>query len=291
MSPLPAALVLTSTLLHAGWNLLAHARRGDPALLWRAYVVTGLVGLPLVLTAVVRGEIPGAVLGLVALSGLTMATYSTGLTAGYRSGDFTVVYPVARALPVLLLGLFDVARGRAPSPLGWLGMGLVTLGCMIAPLRSLREIRLERYLNRTGLWVSVTALGTLGYSGLDKIAQEMMPPGPGSALRYILLQALFTAPWLYLSLRLVAKVPVSPGDAPRWRWGAVAGLFITGAYGLILWAYQLVPQVSYVVAFRQLSIVWGVLLGSWLFQEPARNLRLAAAGAIACGVVLTGWPR
>ncbi len=287
MSLLPAGLILASTLLHAAWNLVAHARRTDPAMLWRAYVVTALVGLPVTLTGLLGGQIPGPVVGLVALSSLAMTTYSTGLILGYRSGDFTVVYPVARALPVLILGLFDVARGRAPSLLGWVGMGLVTLGCMAAPLRSLREVRLERYLNRTLLWVLVTALGTVGYSGLDKLALEMLPPGITSAVRYILLQALFTTPWLFLSLRFLARLPVDRGDWARWRWSALAGAAITGAYMLILWTYQLVPQVSYVVAFRQLSIVWGVILGAWLFREPAPGLRIAAATAIACGVSLT----
>jgi hypothetical protein len=31
---------------------------------------------------------------------------------GYKSGDFTVVYPVARALPVLVLAFVDWGRGE-----------------------------------------------------------------------------------------------------------------------------------------------------------------------------------
>jgi len=38
-----------------------------------------------------------------------------------------------------------------------------------------------------------------------------------------------------------------------------------------------------VVALRQLSIVIGVVLGSTLFREPARALRIAASVVIAIG--------
>ena len=268
----PLSLILLSTLLHASWNLLAHARRGDTTLFVRANLLVGLAGLGPVLWLEFTGDpFPAAIWPLLLATGLFQAVYFLGLTMGYRAGEFSVVYPVARALPVLALAFVDIARGRPPSLLGWVGMGLVTAGCLLAPLSSLRTVSRERYLNRTIFWVLVTAAGTVGYSGVDKVALEMLRPGLFSALRYGVLQWLLTVPFLWLGLRYVARLPMTVGSQRDWRRAALATLFISSAYTLILWVYQMIPQASYVVALRQFSIVIGVIAAIVIFHEPRPN--------------------
>ncbi|RLT38875.1 MAG: hypothetical protein DWI57_11255 [Chloroflexi bacterium] len=286
----PLSLILLSTLLHASWNLLAHARRDDTTLFVRANLIVGLLGLGPALWLQFSGDpFPVAIWPLLLATGFFQAVYFLGLTMGYRAGEFSVVYPVARALPVLALAVLDISRGRPPSLLGWLGMGLVTAGCLLAPLSSLRTVSRERYLNRTIFWVLVTAAGTVGYSGVDKVALEMLRPGLPSALRYGVLQWLLTVPYLWLFLRYVARLPLRVGDGRDWRRAALATLFISTAYTLILWVYQMIPQASYVVALRQFSIVIGVIAAIVIFHEPAAKLRLSAALIISAGVALVGF--
>lgn len=281
-------LVFLSTILHASWNLLAHARRNDQTLFLRAALVTGLVGLGPVLWTEWTGSnrFPPLVWLLLGITGLFQGLYFLGLTRGYGSGDFTVVYPVARALPVLILALVDVGRGQVLSPLGWLGIALVTAGCLLSPLESLREIRWQRYANATGFWILVTAAGGVGYSVIDKLAAEQLAPGAWSAARYGLMETFFTVFYLWPLLRLTGG-PLGPAPGSwnvRWGWAALAGAFIFAAYWLILWAYQISPYVSYIVALRQFSIVIGVVAATVLFREPAARLRIAAAVVIALGV-------
>jgi uncharacterized membrane protein len=57
---------------------------------------------------------------------------------------------------------------------------------------------------------------------------------------------------------------------------------------LILWAYQLSPVASYIVAFRQFSIVIGAVLGFIIFKEKGVYVRLSGALLIAAGMVLIG---
>jgi drug/metabolite transporter (DMT)-like permease len=290
MSIFPLTLILLSTLLHASWNLLAHARRDDTTLFVRANLIVGLVGLGPVLWLQFTGDpFPPAIWPLLLATGLFQAIYFLGLTMGYRAGEFSIVYPVARALPVLALALLDILRGRPPSLLGWLGMGLVTAGCLLAPLSSLRAVSRDRYWNGTIFWVLVTAAGTVGYSSVDKISLEMLRPGLLSALRYGVLQWLLTVPFLWLFLRFVAQLPMRLGSVRDWRRAALATLFISSAYTLILWVYQMIPQASYVVALRQFSIVIGVGAAILIFREPAAKLRLTAALVITAGVVLVGF--
>jgi drug/metabolite transporter (DMT)-like permease len=165
----------------------------------------------------------------------------------------------------------------------------VTAGCLLAPLSSLRAVSRDRYWNGTIFWVLVTAAGTVGYSSVDKISLEMLRPGLLSALRYGVLQWLLTVPFLWLFLRFVAQLPMRLGSVRDWRRAALATLFISSAYTLILWVYQMIPQASYVVALRQFSIVIGVGAAILIFREPAAKLRLTAALVITAGVVLVGF--
>ena len=59
-----------------------------------------------------------------------------------------------------------------------------------------------------------------------------------------------------------------------------------GAYWLVLWAYQLVERVSYVVAFRQFSIVVGALLAVVVLKEHPPVPRVLAIALITLGLVL-----
>lgn len=288
MPPFALALVFTSTFLHASWNLVAHSQRRDQAFFFRASLVVGTIGLVPVLWGEWVGTTPfsGFVWFCLALTGIFQALYFLGLTRAYSSGDFTVVYPVARALPVLILVFVDLARGHIPSPLGWLGMLLVVIGCFLSPLVSLRSIRWERYVNVTGFWVLVTALGGVGYSTIDKIAAEQLAPGAATAARYGLVETLLTAGYLWIVLRVLPGPPRPTTESALARWGksGLTGMVIFLGYWLILWAFQLSTYVSYVVALRQFSIVIGVVAGAILFHEPAPRLRISAAVIIAVGV-------
>jgi drug/metabolite transporter (DMT)-like permease len=251
----------------------------------RTAAVTIAIGLiPALIAEFLRTPFPSVVWGLLILAGIFQTFYFLGITLGYRIGHFTVVYPVARSLPVVILALIDVARGHPPAPLGWLGILLVTTGCMLAPLESIRTFHWRYYFNRAGLFILMIAFAIVGYTIVDKIALEQLPIGIESAVRYGVWEVVFTAPFLFIGMRLIDG-PVKLGrDVVIWRRAGVVALSIAAAYWLILWAYQLVAHASYVVAMRQLSIVLGVLGGAILLKEPAAGLRIFAALLIVAGV-------
>lgn len=286
MTLLPLLLIGVSAFMHAGWNLLAHSQRSDGVLFLRIQMVTGLIGLLPAVVAELQGPaFTGQVWVCLLFTGAFQALYFLGLTFGYRTGNFTIVYPLARALPVLALAFIDLLRGHAPSPLGWAGMALVMLGCAMTPLDSVHNIQFKVYAQRAMIWVVVTALGTIGYTTIDKIAAEVLPAGPGAAARYAVWEAISTLPFLWLALRLAGQRITNQANAAGWRLAAVAALFIFGAYWLVLWSYQLSPYASYIVALRQLSIVIGVVAAATLLRERTPPLRIAAACIIAAGVI------
>ena len=285
MALFPLALTLFSTVLHAAWNLIARSQR-SPVFFLRLTLIASAIGLAPTLVAEFNNS---ALLPLVwrhlIIGGCFMAIYYLGLSRGYMSGDFTVVYPLSRAAPVLIIAGLDAARGQAPNFFGWLGILLTAIGGVLAPLTSLRDFSLKRYWNKTTLWIAITALGTIGYTAADSAAAKLLLPGPGTATRYLVFEVSI-ALVAYAIILSMLRTPVR--FKGRWSdWGsaglAAAGLF--GAYGLVLWAYQLSTHTSYIVAVRQFSVVLGFGAAAILFREPAVLFRLVAVLLITGGTV------
>jgi len=104
---------------------------------------------------------------------------------------------------------------------------------------------------------------------------------------------LLTLPPYYLFLKAFKPKGQAQGtQKASWKLAAVAGFLGFAAYWLILWAYQLSPYASYIVAFRQFSIVIGVILAFWIYKEEGVGVRLTGAAMITTGLILiAGWGR
>jgi uncharacterized membrane protein len=63
------------------------------------------------------------------------------------------------------------------------------------------------------------------------------------------------------------------------------GLGAVGSYLLALFAFQLAP-VSYVIAVRELSVVFGVILAGTLLKENISAVRMLSALLITMGAIL-----
>ena len=329
MPPLAASLVLFSTLLHASWNLLAKRGSGSPVLFPRVLLALAVPGLLFGLL----GEWRGAALlpeiwPFLLVAGAFQAAYFLGLTMGYRAGDVSLVYPLVRALPVLLVGVFDVLRGQVPGAAGWLGLALVLAGCLLVaapprPLRTPRTVaagtrgaasdesrgaevpspgrdRLARRWHGAAIgWAVIAALGTVGYTVADKLAADAISAagraGAGAAFRYGSWEFAITTAYFLPLLALADRIrprpagsasPAPPSARQAARWPAVVAIAVLMyvTYALVLWAFQLSWQTSYVVALRQFSIVAGVVGGALLLGEPARALRMTGGAVIVAGV-------
>lgn len=288
MSPFAVTLVLASTFMHAGWNLLARRGKSETVFFGRMLLLVAVAGLiPASASEMLSRSLTPTAWRCVVLSGLCCAVYYFGLARAYASADFTVVYPVARAIPVVLVALGDVLRSRAPAPLGWAGIALVAGGCLLVPLHSFHDFAPRRYLQRAGAWIALTAVGTVGYTLLDKLAAETVQQGPATAARYG--YAFFLVS--FVGYRLLVRLFKRPGPPTRsigWSVPALGAVFNFGAYWLVLWAYQSAGRASYVVAFRQFSIVIGVVLAFAIYKERGRAVRLTGTFLILAGLILIG---
>lgn len=288
MNAFVITLVLCSTFMHAGWNLLARGHKLPTLFFGQMLLITIVAGLaPALVSEWTNPLLSPTAWWCVICSGGFCGMYYFFLGRSYESADFTTAYPVVRAVPVLLLGLGDVLRARPVSGAAWLGMVLVAGGCFLAPLRSFGDFHPGRYLRRSTVWMCLAALGTVGYSLADKIAAETVSPGPGTAARYCYFFFLFSGLAFFAATRAVQKIPstIKQGSGVVLL---VAALCNYGAYWLILWTYQLTRHVSYVVAFRQFSIIIGVVLAFVLYREKGLAVRLTGTVLITAGLVIIG---
>ncbi len=286
MTVFPAVLILLSCFTHAGWNLLARHRRDEVTFFRRMLLlIVPMAGVVVGAGLALPHSFPPVAWACVVISGAICGSYFWFLALAYRSSDFTIVYPVARALPVLIVAAIDVLRGRYPSAVGWLAMIIVTAGCVLAPQQSLRKFDLKRYHLRELVWILLTAATIAGFTMLDKVAQEAMLQGPGSALLYCGVWHVFAA-LTYLALHRGFADPAPQGAKVGWWMPLAAGILGLASYTLVLWAFQMATQTGYLLAFRQFSIVIGVVAAFIIHRERGAWVRLPATAAIVGALAL-----
>ncbi|MAT99487.1 MAG: multidrug DMT transporter permease [Anaerolineaceae bacterium] len=302
MSFIAAVLIVTSAFMHAGWNYVS--KRQNPSLAYffvTAVSATLLISPVLIFHRQVVSLIPFSVWALVIGTGLSQMIYFIGLAGAYRRGDLSLAYPLARALPVLLVAAisFLLGNGSAISQISLFGMVLITAGCIILPLPHFKKVRLRDYVDVVYLMALLAAVGTTGYTMLDDQALRQLRgiaalPLTNSeiTLLFIPLQTGSTAVMLGLGTLLYPTERRQLGPILNNRTmvtsAILTGVAIMSTYGLVLAAMAYVSDVSYVAAFRQLSIPIGAVLGLTLQQEPRYLPKLLGIGIVSVGLVLVG---
>lgn len=279
MTALATALVVVSALMHATWNLLAKRAGGGVEFLWLLSLVTVVAYVPVATVYVVIAR-PEFTLqhGLLALASAVLhIAYFTALQRGYRVGDLSLVYPIARGSGPLLATLAAIVLlGERPGALALGGTALVVTSVFV--LGGGRSRSGQSTAIAYGL---VTGVVIAAYTVLD-----------GFAVGHV-----GAAPLLYLLLSDTGRaVLLSPVVLGRWRtvretWRAHrlevigVGLLSPFAYLLVLSALQLAP-VSVVAPMREVSILFAAVLGARTLAEGDARRRAIGALAMVAGIAL-----
>jgi drug/metabolite transporter (DMT)-like permease len=290
--------VIISAVIHAGWNLYGQQRQVTPGFFFVACFAAAFALSPFLwIYRAVFPQVPLAFWAFVIGSGVFEGLYYVSLCGAYREGDLSATYPLIRAVPVVLVALISLAVGgpNRPEGLGLIGVGLVGLGCLALPLNSFLKPRLGVYLLPASILAFFAGIGTTGYSLADDRALRILTALPAGSLPAIIPAVFFLAlKTLSSTLALGVILLARPVDRSWFRHplrselrlGMITGLLIFGAYGLVLAAMALATNVSYVVAFRQISIPLGAMLGFMVNKDKPIPTRLAGIGLIVVGLVL-----
>ena len=134
MTAFALGLVLVSAVAHAGWNFIAKHASAGPVFNWLFDLMAVAVCLPLVavLVLVEPPHLTNLAWVFIIGSALLELAYFLLLGQGYRTGDLTLVYPLARGTgPLLATAAAFVLLEERPSPLAVCGALLVGVGVFV----------------------------------------------------------------------------------------------------------------------------------------------------------------
>jgi len=274
-------LILAAAFIHATWNLLNKRASGHATFTWVVAVLSAVFYLPLAVAAVFfwQAQIGWVEIGLMAGSAALHTGYFVLLNEGYRAGDLSLVYPLARGTGPLLSSVAAILFfGERPSALALVGGFLIVVGVMV--LAGSPEKLRQGGSKKAIVYALVTGTFIASYTLWDKQAVSTFAVAPilldwGSNFgRSLLLTPFALRHW----------------DRARNEWrthrfeAVGVALLVPLSYILVLTAMQFTP-VSYVAPAREISILIGTAMGTRLLAEGDVHRRLAAAGAMVLGVV------
>ncbi|MGB5745566.1 MAG: EamA family transporter [Desulfobacterales bacterium] len=300
MSVTAAILLIISAFTHAGWNFISKKEHPTQAF----YLVANTIGVICISPFLFyyRGSIqfiPSSVWAIVVLSGFFLAAYLEALAGAYRAGDISIAYPLARSLPVILVFLLTLFLGKGQPLSVWFIIGIIIIiaGCIILPLKAFADFHLRGYLNQCCFLAVLAAAGIAAYTVADDMALRYLRELPGKpmspvegTLVYMVLEGISCSLWQSLFVMLSRRERRRMPEVLQSYKGAAAitGIGIYLGWGLVLVSMNFVSNVSYVAAFRQLSIPLGAMFGMSFLKEPRYLSKILGIAAIFLGLVLAG---
>jgi drug/metabolite transporter (DMT)-like permease len=281
MTSFALTLILAAAFVHASWNYFLKRSGGGTVFVWLFASLSALIYAPLAAFIIwwQQPDLGSMHFALMLASAALHTGYYLLLDRGYRSGDLSVVYPLARGTGPLITMLCAVLLlQERPSAVAVTGALLIGGGA-IALTGDPRELRRSGNQRAVG-FALLTGCMIAAYTLVDKIAVAayLVPP--------------LVQDWAANLGRVVLMTPVAlklrNDIRPTWRRThkeiiAVA-LLCPLSYILVLTAMVFTP-VSYVAPAREVSILVAALMGTQLLAEGDVGRRLAAAAAMVAGII------
>ena len=301
MSVIAFAFIFASLLLHSLWHFLCKSSGKSSAAFFALFSSTLFCTMiPFAAASGLLGHIPASVLKYAFLGAFSGVLCDIGLIFAYRYSDISLVYPMARALPVFftLVVTSVFGWGKPLTACAAAGMMTIFIGCVCMALTngSGGTLRQKMLHIKNGLaGILIAAAGTTGYTVVDSFGiheitalfpehNKLLVAGAYSCVREMFAVTMLWCCVLFCHFRrmergVLKKLLVAPHPY-------LAGFFAALAYWLILVAMNYVTNVSFVQAFRQLSLPLSALLGYLILKEKVTPFRWLALVLIMAGLML-----
>lgn len=269
------AWVLAAALAHATWNALLKGRTSDPYVTMAGLALTWAVGVGLALPWL---EAPAPESWpWIGASVAVHCVYMLALVAAYRAGEMSVVYPIVRGVPPLVvLGVF-VVLGSAVTVTSAAGVACISGGVLLLGLSNAGE----RHARRTVALMALTVACVACYLTIDGIGVRLSnAPLSYWAWQTALQGTIFAVGALARGRRSLATEIWSR------RWVVlIAGVLSSGGYAIALWAFARAPVAS-VAALRETSVLFGAVIAAVFLRERFGARRAVGAFLVAAGAIL-----
>ena len=283
MSATALLIVLFAAFTHATWNLAAKRAGGGLPFVWLGCTLGLAFYAPAVAAYWVwkHPVLPvGAVL-VMAGSGVIKTVYSLLLQRGYRTGDFSLIYPLARGTGPLFSTLAAIIIfGERPSGLALAGGGIIVASVFYLTGGASLLHQSRAHLRNAISFGFATGLCIAAYTVWDQrgVSHLHIPPLLYDCGTSLVMFGLL-APFAWQRRNEVAH----EWREHKWHAAIVGGLGAAG-YVLILTAMSFTP-VSYIAPAREISIVIGAFFGAKFLKEAEGKRRLIAAAGMTVGLL------
>lgn len=283
MSAQALGIVLIAAFTHATWNYAAKRAGGGLPFVWLSCCFGLALYIPVIVGywAWANPVLPTSTAGVIIGSGLIKCAYSLLLQRGYRTGDFSLIYPLARGTgPFLSTVAAILFFGERPSPLAVVG-GLAIVSSVFYLTGGTSLVHHSRsHLRNAVLYGIATGLCIAGYTVWDQqaVARLRVPPVLYDCGTSLTMFALLT-PFAFQRRAEVARELKE-----HWRNALTVAVLGPVGYVLILTAMKFTP-VSYIAPAREVSIVIGAFFGVKFLKEADATRRLVAAAGMVVGIV------
>jgi drug/metabolite transporter (DMT)-like permease len=263
-----------SAVLHAGWNAAVKARPDTNRAMTVQMVLSSVLMLPLLFwTGLPTAQsMPWLVLSSV---GTTAVVYA--MLRAYAVAPFGLVYPIMRAISVLLVvpGA-AVLSGERLSPFGLAGVALMSTALAVLALGQAGRGGLTR---AAWPWIIAAGVGTAGVIVTD--AQGVR--ASGNAMAYGTAASTLNALAMLWRQRAADVTASDLRDETKAMLPVAVAAIIS--YLLILWVFAH-ASIAAGSALRDTSAVFAILIAIIWLREPITRTRLAAVVLAAMAVPL-----
>ncbi len=274
MESIHVAAALLSAVLHAGWNAAVKASPRPAEAMAAQMLMSAVLSLPFLLWT---GLPEPAAWKWVAASTLTNTVAVTALLKAYELAGFGIVYPVVRAMSVVLVvPMAALLAGDHLGLAGLAGVGLIVLSLAILAWGTGHDRALPRRALR---WIAVAGVATAVYVICDAQGAR----AAGSPWAYGLVVSITNAAAMWWRLRNLG----TPLHLIRANWAVATPTAVASiaSYLLILWVWSLAP-IAPSSALRDTSSVFAILIAIVWLREPFTLSRILAVLLAAAAVPL-----
>lgn len=282
MSILAFLLIIISAFIHATWNYLSKRAGGGVPFVWLFMAISSVAYAPLAIGIILYQKPQFSWIDWLLIIGsmLVHLLYFVALQKGYKIGEFSVVYPVARGTGPMISSFAAVfVFSEHITIMTFLGIIFIVSSVFLLTggtniFKNFKSLAPVIY----GLIIG-TAIA--GYTIIDKGAVSIRLISPllleyfGSLGQFILLTPYAIKQWKEVRF--------------EWKQHRVeafgVGILHSLAYILVLTAMVFAP-VSHIAPLREISILIGALMGAKLLSEEFGTRRLIATGIMVVGVIM-----
>lgn len=278
-------LILVSAIIHPIWNILLKKSEHKVIFYLHIHFVFTLLGCFLLfIYPITKISIAGWI--FIILSAIAHFLYQIFLCRAYELGDITLTYPIIRSSPVFVAILAFIFLKEFPSLLALIGIIIIIAGAQILNLDRFSIKGLFKPLKKSNrkpmIAAFFAALFSAVYSAVDKKGVLEVNPIIFFYLFFAISGIFFAVYVFYTGESREKFIRVFMDNKFRI---ILASVLEFASYVLILFAFRL-SKVAYVVALRQVSVVFAALLGTRFLKEKYFALKITGSIVIFAGIFL-----